>query len=413
MSHASPSRRAAVAIIERLRGAGHTAYLAGGCVRDALLGIEPKDYDVATDAEPDAVRRLFPGSRYVGEAFGVVLVAQRSASIEVATFRLEWGYADGRRPDKVEFTDAEHDARRRDFTINGLFADPRDGGDEIIDYVGGRADLEARLIRAIGDPDQRFGEDYLRMLRAVRFAARLGFEVEAKTAAAIRPLAKYLGQISRERIGQEVLAMLTGPDPVRAVRLMQALKLDSPTLNEDPAEPEPAVLARLTPPIDAPTALAAWMLDRRGGSSSLTAAAGLSLDMVLRRWRRALSLSNDVRDALHGQLRLLGAIRDWDELGVAQRKRTLASPWWAGAWTLARAVEPGVGRIGADVAALEADGVAPPPLVNGDDLIAMGLEPGPRFKQLLDGAYDAQLEHVIDDRDAALAWLRNAAEMTR
>ena len=174
---ADTARAAAVRIIGELRRAGHTALLAGGCVRDALLGVEPKDYDVATDARPEAVRALFKRSRYVGEAFGVVLVSVKGVEVEVATFRSEWGYQDGRRPGEVAFTDAEHDAQRRDFTVNGLFADPLDdklnpvpvgttGGDRVIDYVGGLEDLKAKRLRAIGDPDERFREDYLRMLKA-------------------------------------------------------------------------------------------------------------------------------------------------------------------------------------------------------------------------------------------------------
>ncbi len=258
-------RDAAVKIVGMLQEAGYVAYLAGGCVRDALLGYHPKDYDVATDAKPDAVRGLFPKSRYVGEAFGVVQVrvpGYRHHPVEVATFRTEWGYQDGRRPTSVHFTDAQHDAQRRDFTINGLFEDPLAEGDDqrIIDFVGGQRDLRAGVVRAIGDPAQRFDEDYLRMLRAVRFATRLGFEIEPATADAIRPLAPKLAAISRERIGQELRWMLTpsrvlapqrmpgatggersgsgplrgGADPraARAIGLIQDLHLDGPTLDE-------------------------------------------------------------------------------------------------------------------------------------------------------------------------------------
>ena len=187
------ARLAAVQLIAQLRQRGHVAYLAGGCVRDALMGNTPKDYDVATDATPEQVQAIFPKSAAVGAAFGVVIVytsapkGQDRFVTEVATFRAEGAYSDGRRPDEVRFTNAEEDASRRDFTINGLFAEPdleqpdNPRADRIIDNVGGRADLEAGMLRAIGDPGERFGEDYLRMLRAVRFAARLGFEIEPKT----------------------------------------------------------------------------------------------------------------------------------------------------------------------------------------------------------------------------------------
>ena len=293
-------RQAAIKIVKVLRESGYEAYLAGGCVRDELLGYHPKDYDIATDAKPDQVCALFKRTRYIGEAFGVVQAHLGKHTVEIATFRTEWGYEDGRRPTEVQFADAQHDAQRRDFTINGLFEDPlaQDDDQRIIDYVGGCADLEAGLIRAIGDPNERFSEDYLRMLRAVRFATRLGFEIEADTAAAIVPLADRLTKISRERIGQEVMWMLTpdpgilsaefGPEkicrPAQAIRLIQQLRLDSAILTESHAQPalgtvtglEQIVLAhapRVIPILSQSEQinrgvgyalfLAAWLLDRR------------------------------------------------------------------------------------------------------------------------------------------------------
>src|SRR5688500_12446804 len=162
------SREDALAVVRRLRDAGHVAYFAGGCVRDMLLGLEPKDYDVATDAPPDRVRQLFSNTQAVGAAFGVILVRQRKSQIEVATFRTDLKYVDGRRPEGVVFTTAEEDAKRRDFTINGMFFDPVE--EKVIDYVGGQEDLQNKLLRAIGEPNHRFEEDHLRLLRAVRFA---------------------------------------------------------------------------------------------------------------------------------------------------------------------------------------------------------------------------------------------------
>jgi tRNA nucleotidyltransferase/poly(A) polymerase len=414
-----PSRRtareAAVNIVRILRDAGYVAYLAGGCVRDALLGLEPKDYDVATDARPEAVRKLFQRSRYVGESFGVVLVYVGGHPIEVATFRSEWGYEDGRRPTRVHFTDAEHDAQRRDFTINGLFADPlqRDGqtgGDRIIDFVGGRADLQARLVRAIGDPQERFAEDYLRMLRAVRFAARLDFQIEGKTAAAIRPSAKYLGQISRERIGQEVQWMLTGARPALAAWWIQQLRLDSAVLNEDHLDVEAATLRRLSAEAQFPTALAAWMIDRQVGPATLEAAEDFvehRAEVVVPRWRTALCLSNDDRDGLRAVLSLLAQAHRWPQLKVAQRKRLLAKGAWGQTMLLLHALADAAParEIDQQSRALIAEGVAPPPLVTGEDLIALGLAPGPVFGQLLDQVYDAQLEGRVTTRDQALGFL--------
>src|SRR2546430_1244203 len=192
-------RADATAIVKRLRANGHEAYFAGGCVRDLLLGLEPKDWDVATDAPPNRVRELFSKTEAVGAAFGVILVRHGRSVVEVATFRSDGSYLDGRRPSEVRFTTAEEDAQRRDFTINGLFLDPLEG-DRVIDYVGGKEDLAARKLRAIGDPSARFAEDHLRLLRAVRFAARFGLEIAPATAMGMQQRAELLKGISPERI---------------------------------------------------------------------------------------------------------------------------------------------------------------------------------------------------------------------
>src|SRR5690242_8346056 len=195
-------------VIAKLRGAGHQAYLVGGCVRDLILGVKPKDFDVATDARPDRIMDLFPRSGRVGAHFGVVLVRDAFSQVEVATFRSDHDYEDGRRPALVHFeTDPRQDVLRRDFTVNGLLMDPEDGS--ILDYVGGRADLERRLIRAIGDPETRFREDHLRMLRAIRFAARLGFTIDPATFDAIRVNHRLILRVSGERIRDEVVRILT------------------------------------------------------------------------------------------------------------------------------------------------------------------------------------------------------------
>ena len=227
----SAAQIAAESIVDRLRSAGYEAYFAGGCVRDLLLGHEPADFDVATDARPDTVLAMFPRTFAVGAHFGVVLVADsidgREIVTEVATFRSDESYTDGRRPESVRFSDsAEEDVERRDFSINGMLLDPqlwRETGDlaaSILDYVGGRADLNARLVRAIGDPEKRFEEDKLRMLRAVRFAARFNFEIEARTEAAIRRAAPGIEVVSRERVRDEVTRMLTEGRARRAFELM-------------------------------------------------------------------------------------------------------------------------------------------------------------------------------------------------
>ena len=208
------AQASALRVLERLRAHGHSAFFVGGCVRDLLLGASPQDYDIATSAHPEEVMSLFPNTIAVGAQFGVVLVvdadgpaANDPIHVEVATYRSDVGYSDGRHPDAVRYSEtAEQDVQRRDFTINGLLLNPLNN--EVLDYVGGRSDLERRTVRTIGEPRQRFREDKLRMMRAVRFAARLGYEIEANTMAAIRELAREIHQVSRERIRDELLKLL-------------------------------------------------------------------------------------------------------------------------------------------------------------------------------------------------------------
>src|SRR3954469_4688219 len=205
-------------IVRKLRAAGHTAYFAGGCVRDLLRGQIPKDIDIATDARPEVVQKIFPHTYAVGAHFGVIVVLENEFQFEVATFRSDGAYIDGRHPVEVHFATAEEDAARRDFTINGMFFDPEK--DEVIDFVGGRADLERRLIRAIGDPAKRFDEDRLRMLRAVRFATVLGFEIDEKTWKAIVASAATVTQISSERIRDELVKIFLSPNRTRGWDLL-------------------------------------------------------------------------------------------------------------------------------------------------------------------------------------------------
>src|SRR5579872_126267 len=227
------SRAAATEIVRTLRQTGHQAYLVGGCVRDLVLGREPADYDVATDAAPDQVMRMFPRSYAVGAQFGVVLVPAdaTSSTIEVATFRSDIGYSDGRHPDQVRYTTSpQEDVQRRDFTINGLLYDPIE--DKVLDYVGGLADIHRGIIQTIGDPEQRFREDKLRMLRAVRFAARFGYSIEPPTFAAIRRLAPLIHQVSCERNREELSKMLTEGHARRAFELLDESGLLAQVLPE-------------------------------------------------------------------------------------------------------------------------------------------------------------------------------------
>ncbi len=410
------AREAATWVVRRLQESGHTAYFAGGCVRDQLLGKTPEDFDVATDAEPERVKVLFPRAQRVGEAFGVMLVRVKRCAVEVATFRAEWGYADGRHPDHVRYTDAKTDAFRRDFTINGLFFDPVAG--EIHDFVGGREDLLHRRLRAIGVAEERFAEDYLRMLRAVRFAARLGFEIEPLTAQAIRTQASNLGRISRERIGMELAAMLQHPHRARAAELLEDFALDAQALMEPNLLTNRAVLGALEDGADFPTALAAWLIDRHlaahgGRPADWRGAAGLigqiKAVQKARQWREALMLSNEQRHGLIGLLEGLVTGLEWERLTVARRKRLLGRHDWPGLERLLQAVWLVHGGQEAWKAMLEesgpywTQGVKPEPFISGDDLIAHGLRPGPRFKEILDAVYDVQLEGRVLDKAAALA----------
>lgn len=400
-------RAAATWVARRLREAGFRALFAGGCVRDALLGLEPADHDVATDATPEAVRRVFPRAIGVGEAFGVMLVRHGGRTVEVATFRADGSYADGRRPDAVRFSDDREDALRRDFTVNGLFEDPESG--EIIDHVGGRADLAAGVLRAIGDPDARLAEDRLRALRAVRFAARFAFAVDPATEAAVRRVAHDLRAVSRERVGNEFRRMLAHPTRARAAALVEDLGLAPAALLEPACGADLARVAALPPGAPFEEVLAAWMLGRPHDGRNAPSCAGdvpHADDSRARclAWRDALVLSNDETDALVAMLGMRARVAGgWESADRALRKRMASAPGFGGACALLAAEGQAVSaRVAADLPALRAEGLRPGPFVTGDDLVALGMAPGPRFRTVLDAVYDLQLNGAVADRGAAL-----------
>lgn len=399
---AASARRAARTVVRRLVDSGYTAYFAGGCVRDHLMGHEPLDYDVATDARPKEILDVFPRAQAVGESFGVMLVRHRSHSIEVATFRTEGVYSDGRHPDTVSFSDAEHDAQRRDFTINGMFEDPLK--DEVIDYVGGKADLEAKIIRAIGDPHARLREDRLRMLRAVRFAARFGFAIDPQTVDAIRTGAGELVGVSRERIGQELRRMLSHPNRAVAAWELQYLGLDQIVLQEPHRIVAPTRVGRLPDRAPYTTALAAWLLDRHDPPDGPGPAHSAEMLDTLERWGEALVLSNNEYASTRRCLEIYFTLRDeWSVIGVARQKRVAATPEFQEGLAVFQTLDrPGFIEIKRRVAELAETGLAPDPLVSGDDLIRAGFHPGPTFKRVLDAVYDSQLEGVVADREAAI-----------
>ncbi len=397
-------RDVAFEIVRRLSAEGHVAYFAGGCVRDELLGLAPKDYDVATDATPKRVAELFPRTRAVGKAFGVVLVRESRVDTEVATFREDGVYTDGRRPDTVAFSDARADAQRRDFTINALFSDPLDG-DRVIDYVGGVADLEARVVRAVGVPAERLREDHLRSLRAVRFAARLGFGVESATADAVRACAGQLAGVSRERVGDEMRKMMAHPTRAEAARLAQELGLDAPALGCSPLPGATLVrTAALPGDAGAMLGLAGWLLDRASAAGETPDEAwGRSSSARL---QTALMLSNEesaeLAQALTGYVALRG---EWAGARMAQQKRWAASVWFAGALALVAASDDASAKAIQERVAELAEtpsGLAPAPLVTGDTLIESGLQPGPMFGKWLASIYDEQLEGRVVDAAVAI-----------
>ena len=408
-------------VVLTLRDAGHVAYFAGGCVRDRLLGLEPKDYDIATDAPPARVQALFRNTQSVGAAFGVILVRLGGWQIEVATFRSDGRYDDGRRPESVTFSTAEADAERRDFSINGLFYDP--DADRVIDYVGGQADLASRTLRAIGDPAARFGEDHLRLLRAVRFAARFGLSIEPATAAAIEAHAKELPRISAERIADELRRILTAPTRDIGFRLLWRhgllRELLATLTNRSAATLDEArsLLLRLAPgeAIAFPVAWLATLIDVRwqsGGGrhdllGNLTPA---DAGQLVRLTRTLLRPSNDEAEAITDIARWTHDVLNRPTPDDARLKRLLARPTAAQTRQLLDALAAtgvAVDRIAglrSRFATLSQGDVAPLPLVTGDDLVRAGHRPGPAFKRALTEAYDAQLNGELSDSTAALAF---------
>jgi tRNA nucleotidyltransferase/poly(A) polymerase len=392
-------RQFALDVVQQLRGANFDALWAGGCVRDQLLGIVPKDYDVATNATPDQIRELFGRRRTipVGAAFGVVTVLgpRRAGQIEVATFRTDATYSDGRHPDYVTFTTAEDDARRRDFTINGLFFDPL--VHEVIDYVGGQDDLAAGVVRAIGDPAARLAEDKLRMLRAVRFAATFGFRIEPITLAAIQSAASGINDVSAERIGMELSRMLLDPNRARGLELLGESQLLAEVLPEVAAlglEQLAATQRRLGALQGATlaTALAALLL--RSDDTNVVATVG-----------RRLRFTNKDIERAGWLLTNLPTIAASHETPWPRLQRVLVHPGAKELLALYEAVH------GNDVAlqrcrerlALPAAKLNPRPLLDGSDLIAHGLDPGPGFAVLLEKIRDAQLEGQVSTPAEALA----------
>jgi poly(A) polymerase len=420
--------------IAKLHGAGHQAYLVGGCVRDLLLGVKPKDFDIATDARPDRIMDLFPNSGRVGAHFGVVLVRDVFAQVEVATFRSDQEYEDGRRPSAVHFEDdPRQDVLRRDFTINGLLMDAASG--QVLDYVNGRADLESGTIRAIGDADARFREDHLRLLRAVRFAARLGFAIEPRTFAAMERHHALIHRVSAERIRDELVRILTEGGARRGFELLDASGLLAEILPEvaamkgvaQPPEyhPEGDVWVHtllLLEQLDNPTvslALGALLHDvgkpptfRVAGRIRFDGHAEVGVEMagaILNRLRFSRDIALQVEALIANHMKF----KDVPKMKESTLKRFLRMPDFQEHLELHRLDALSSNRrlesyelVKRKLAEFPDGDLKPPRLLTGADLMAAGYHPGPQFSEILAAVEDAQLEGRIHTAGEALEMVR-------
>ena len=426
----------AKSLAQKLTESGHTAYFAGGCVRDKLLNLEPKDYDIATSATPAQILKIFPGSNQVGAHFGVIIVKHKGHHIEIATFRTDGSYKDGRRPDSVTFSTPEEDAHRRDFTINGLFENPETG--EIIDHVNGLTDLEARVLRAIGTPTHRFQEDALRLLRAVRFATTLGFPIEPVTLSAIKENAHLLDQISSERIRDEFSKIITSPNRRRGLELLVDTELIARFLPEvlpmidceQPPEWHPEgdvythtciMLEMLEPTAPLDLCLATLLHDiakpptqtfdeefnriRFNGHDAMGAEMA---ETILTRLKYPNAV---IRDAAHMVSRHM-QFMNVQQMRKAKLKRFMSEPTFPQEMELHRvdcASSNGFTDnyifLNEKAEEFANEPLIPPPLVTGKDLIQRGLNPGPRFKEILEEIQTEQLENRLRTREEAMEHL--------
>ena len=423
-------------VIAHLREHGHIAYFAGGCVRDMVRGLMPKDYDIVTDARPDAVQKLFPRTVAVGAHFGVIIVLENGFQFEVATFRSDDAYIDGRHPSAVHFSSREEDAQRRDFTINGMFYDPV--AEQVIDLVGGRTDISAKLVRAIGEPAKRFEEDRLRMLRAVRFAAALNYEVDKKTWEALIANAASIGQISAERIRDELVRIFLSANRVRGWDLLDSSGLMRAILPELAAmkgvlQPEQfhpegdvfvhtrLMLQLLPPEVSVPLVFAVLFHDVAKPVTATVDKTGrirfnehdrIGAQMTETIMRR-LRFSSAETEATMEMVRQHMVFKDAPNMRVAKLKRFMARPTFEEELELHRVDCESSHRMLDNYEFLMRkreefanEPIIPPPLVRGDDLIALGLKPGPKFGEILEAVETRQLEGTLRTREEALDWVK-------
>ena len=430
-------------VAERLRREGHIAYFAGGCVRDMVRGLTPKDYDIATDARPETVQKLFSHTYAVGAHFGVILVLENGFQFEVATFRSDEAYIDGRHPSAVHFSSPEEDAKRRDFTINGMFYDPV--AEEVIDFVGGRADIAAKLVRAIGKPAQRFAEDRLRMLRAVRFATVLDYKIDNQTWDALVASASSINQISAERIREELVRIFLSLNRTRGWELLDSSGLMRAILPEVDAmkgcaQPEQfhpegdvfehtrLMLQFLPEKVSVPLVFSVVLHDVAKPRTATVDETGrirfsghdrIGAEMTEEIMRR-LRFSGAEIDATVEMVRQHMVFKDVPKMRVAKLKRFMARPTFDDELELHRVDCEGSHRMLDNYEFLlqkreefANEPIIPPPLVRGDDLIALSLKPGPKFGEILEAVETQQLEGKLRTREEALDWVKREYSLGR
>src|SRR5215470_13662733 len=433
----SPMEKTARGIAQRLRERGHIAYFAGGSVRDMVRGLPAKDFDIATDATPDIVQKIFQRTYAVGAHFGVVVVVENESNFEVATFRSDGAYLDHRHPVEVRFSSPEEDAKRRDFTINGMFFDPEKN--EVIDFVGGRADLEAKLLRPIGDPAARFSEDRLRMLRAVRFATVLDYKIDTQTWDALVANAESINEISAERIREELLKIFLSQNRVRGWEMLDQSGLLRAVLPELEAmkgclQPEQfhpegdvfvhtrLMLGLLPEKVSVPLVLSVLFHDVAKPVTATVDETGrirfnehdrigaAMTESIMERLR----FSRAEIDAVVEMVRQHMVFKDVPKMRVAKLKRFMARPTFEEELELHRVDCASSHQVMDNYEFLlrkreefANEPIIPPPLVRGDDLIAFGMKPGPRFGEILEAVETRQLEGKLRTRDEALDWVKS------
>jgi poly(A) polymerase len=433
----APLAESARHIVQQLQDAGFIAYYAGGCVRDQLMGVAPHDYDIATNAHPEQVQHLFRRTIAVGAHFGVIVVLEGGNEYQVATFRNDGQYLDGRRPETVTFATPEEDATRRDFTINGLFFDPIAG--KLIDYVGGQQDLSRKMLRAIGNPYDRFREDRLRLLRAVRFGTTLGFDLDGNTWRAVCENARHINEVSAERIREELVKILLSPRRVRGFDLLDESGLLAAVLPEVEAlkgceqppqfHPEgdvfvhtrimlgllpaqvsvPLVLSVLFHDIGKPPTFAIDETGRIRFSGHDKIGAEMT-EVVMSRLRFSRAEIDATVEAVANHM----VFKDVQEMRVAKLKRFLARPHIDDELELHRVdctsshgMLDNYEYLKTKREEFASEPLIPPPLITGRDLIDLGLRPGPRFSEILEAVQSRQLEGTLTSHDDALAWVKS------